>query len=163
MRIYLDIDGVVADFNKGVKQWLTSEYPDNITKYPEHEWNIIKKHDRLYRDLEVKPGAYELVEWCTNYCNRTNNELFFLTAAPIDDDMPFAFYDKVLWGQRFFPDIPVFFGPKSKDKHKHYKEGDILIDDRPGNITDWQNVGGRAHLYTTWEPCHIWLKETLTD
>ena len=161
MRIMLDMDGVVADFNKFAKSVLTNPYPDNITKYPDEEWNKLKQIDRLYRDLEVKPGAYELVDWCTNYCKNTNNKLFFLTAAPIDDDMPWAFYDKVLWAQKYFPDIPVFFGPKSKDKYKHYKDGDILIDDRSCNITDWHAVGGRAHQYTTWDLCKPWLIETL--
>jgi 5'(3')-deoxyribonucleotidase len=71
----------------------------------------------------------------------------FLTAVPKGNDVPWAFYDKVVWVQNYFPDIPVMFGPFSKDKWQHCKPGDILIDDRKSNIAEWQAAGGRPILH----------------
>jgi 5'(3')-deoxyribonucleotidase len=63
--------------------------------------------------------------------------------VPKNDDVPWAFYDKVLWATNYFPDIPVHFGPHSWDKYKHCRvEGDILVDDRPDNCEQWLAAGG---------------------
>ena len=56
--------------------------------------------------------------------------------------MHWAFYDKVMWAHKHFPNIPVHFGPFSKDKHVHCVIGDILIDDRTSNIEEWRSAGG---------------------
>lgn len=163
MTIYLDMDGVVADFSKYARTIISSPCDEYTIKYPEHEWKKLAQNDRLYRDLELKDGANELVDWCTNYCERTKTGLFFLTAIPTDNDMPWAFYDKVMWGQKYFNHIPVFFGPRSRDKSNFCKKGDVLIDDRPINIDQWKLAGGKGHTYTTWDKCKIWLDANLTD
>ena len=77
--------------------------------------------------------------------------------------MPYAANDKVWWAHRHFPGIPVFLGPFSHDKWRHCVAGDILIDDRHSNCHEWQSVGGRAHIYTTWEKCKPWLEDALKD
>ena len=68
----------------------------------------------------------------------------FLTAVPKGNDVKWAFYDKVNWATTRYPDIPVMFGPYSHDKHVHCKFGDVLIDDRTSNCTEWRNAGGIA-------------------
>jgi hypothetical protein len=55
-----------------------------------------------------------------------------------------AFWDKILWAQERYPDIPVHFGPYSEDKQKHCVPGDILVDDRPDNCQSWRDAGGIA-------------------
>jgi hypothetical protein len=68
----------------------------------------------------------------------------FLTAVPHYNDVHWAFWDKMLWAQERYPDIPVHFGPYSQDKQKHCQPGDILVDDRPDNCENWIRVGGVA-------------------
>jgi 5'(3')-deoxyribonucleotidase len=75
-------------------------------------------------------------------------DLKFLTAVPKGNDVPWAFNDKVQWAQSYFPSIPVFFGPFSKDKHVHCRPGDILIDDRLSNIEEWRAASGIAIHHT---------------
>jgi len=84
-----------------------------------------------------------------------------LTALPHDYSVPFASYDKVLWAQERFPDIPVLFGPFSHDKWRHCEPGDILIDDRVSNCEEWIRAGGLAHIYRQWPECHVWLQEIM--
>jgi 5'(3')-deoxyribonucleotidase len=157
--IYLDMDGVVADFNKFSSDVLNEPYDVSITKFDDEKWAILKQHPRLYRDLPIKEGSYQLVYWCTQYCAKNDAELLFLTAVPRNNDIPWSFYDKVRWAEKHFPNIPVMFGPRSQDKHNHCKPGDVLIDDRILNVNDWRNAGGLAHPYTTWEKCKPWLEE----
>lgn len=155
------MDGVVADFNEFSSRVLKEPYDINVTKYNSEKWSRLKQHQRLYRDLIVKRGAEELVEWCRNYCDKTDSHLLFLTAIPRNNDIPWSFYDKVMWAQKYFPDIPVMFGPRSQDKHTHCKPGDVLIDDRTLNIEDWHKAGGIGYCYRTWDQCLPWLEENL--
>jgi 5'(3')-deoxyribonucleotidase len=161
MKIFLDMDDVVADWMLAARtivkrNWAYGE------RIPESDWNKVKAKERFYLDLPVKPGAYELVDYCKNaVATKLADGLFFLTALPHDYSVPFASYDKIAWAQQHFPDIPVFFGPFSYDKWRHCKPGDILIDDRTSNCEEWIGAGGRAHIYRQWPECHTWLQEIL--
>lgn len=140
--LYLDMDGVVADFDGYAKQVLG--LPPSGGTYPDHIWKQLALNHRLYRDLSPTPYAHTLVDFCKDLCQRQGWDLLFLTAVPKGNDMPWAFYDKVIWAQDFFPDIPVHFGPYSHDKHYHCRPGDILIDDRTSNCEEWRSAGGIA-------------------
>lgn len=140
--IYLDMDGVVADFNAYAQKVLRKQEVHH--KWPAEEWAKLRDNPHLYRDLEKTPYADRLVDACRKLRDQKGYQLLFLTAVPNKNDMHWAFYDKVMWAQKYFPDIPVHFGPFSKDKHFHAEEGDILIDDRASNIREWIATGQRA-------------------
>lgn len=159
------MDDVVADWGKAadelLQQHLTPE--ERTTKWlTPKEWNRIRNDVHFYLTLPVKPGANELVSWAKQYASMRNMDLAFLTALPHADDMPAARPDKIAWASKYFPGIPVLFGPFSTDKWKHCKLGDILIDDRPDNCVSWRKAGGIAHVYTTWPKCKRWI-ETVLD
>ena len=161
MKIYLDMDDVVADWMPAARAIVNRnwEYGERI---PDHDWDKVKSKMRFYRDLPVKPGANELVEFCQSAVgNGQADGLFFLTALPHDYSVPYAAQDKVWWAHERFPGIPVFFGPFSFDKWKHCHPGDILIDDRTSNCEEWTNAGGHAHIYRTWADCQPWLEDKL--
>jgi 5'(3')-deoxyribonucleotidase len=160
MNIYLDMDDVVADWMKTAREMVQRnwEYGQRI---PDADWKKLQRDPHFYRNLPLREGANELVQWCRDYKEKTNCGLFFLTALPHDYTMPFAASDKVWWAHDHFPDVPVFFGPFSHDKWRHCKEGDILIDDRTSNCQEWRSVGGLAHIYKQWPECKVWLEETL--
>lgn len=140
--LYLDMDGVVADFDEYANR--TLGVPPSQGIYPEDIWQKLAANPRIYRDLVPTPYAYQLFRECVNFCLKYNYEWAFLTAVPKGNDVKYAFYDKVEWAQKYFPATPVFFGPYSKDKWKHCKTGDILIDDRSSNIDEWRAAGGIA-------------------
>jgi 5'(3')-deoxyribonucleotidase len=142
--LYLDMDGVVADWNAGVQDIIGYTLKNHNDHYPDQDWNKITKHQRLYRDLPLTQGAKELVSLARQFRDRLGWDLNFLTAIPHGNDVPWAFYDKVNWAKKYFDDIPVHFGPYSKDKWKHCKPGDILVDDKPSNIAEWRKAGGIA-------------------
>jgi 5'(3')-deoxyribonucleotidase len=140
--LYLDMDGVVADFDAYAKNSFGLEPSGG--RYPTHVWRQLASHDRLYRDLPKTDYADRLVQACRDFCAEHDYRLIFLTAVPKGNDMHWAFYDKIKWIQEYYPDIPVHFGPYSQDKHVHCIPGDILIDDRLSNIKEWQAAGGVA-------------------
>ena len=144
--IYLDMDGVVADFDEYAAR--TLGVPPSQGIYPDEIWYKLSSNARLYRDLVKTPYADELVFQCGKIAKQLDYTLKFLTAVPKGNDVPWAFYDKVYWARHNFPTIPVMFGPYSKDKWRHCRPGDILIDDRASNIQEWRAAGGIAIHHT---------------
>jgi len=164
MIIYLDMDDVVADWRTAAEDFLQLKFPngDQWARIPDDKWAELKRNSRFYRDLPIKDGAFDLVNYCRDaVADGLADDLRFLTALPHNDDMPYASYDKVLWATERFERIPVMFGPYSHDKWRHCHPGDILIDDRTSNCMEWENAGGKAHIYRTWEGCRPWLEQTL--
>lgn len=160
--IYLDMDDVVADWMGYARAYLNQPDWQNGEMLPDHTWHKLRSDHRMFSKLSVKDGAHELVEWCTRYkMNNPSVGLYFLSAIPHGNDMPWAVQDKVFWGHKYFPHIPVFLGPFSHQKYMHCKSGDILIDDRRSNIEEWDRAGGRGHIYTDWKNCKEWLEKTL--
>ena len=147
--LYLDMDGVVADFDEYAAR--TLGIPPSSGIYPEEVWYKLASNARLYRDLIKTPYADQLVDECKDLAATKEYNLLFLTAVPKGNDVKWAFYDKVVWAQNYFPGIPVHFGPFSKDKWQHCRPSDILIDDRLSNIEEWRVAGGIAIHHTNIE------------
>ena len=162
MNIYLDMDDVVADWMGYARSYLKMEWKEG-EMVPDPTWKRLKDNQRMYSKLPLKVGARELVDWCERYVNRNPNiGLYFLTAIPHGNDMPWSVQDKVFWAHKYFPGIPVFIGPYSYDKHVRCESPeDILIDDRRSNNEEWIAAGGRAHLYRNWTDCKAWLEAEL--
>lgn len=117
--IYIDLDGVIADFDKGKK-----EHPlGNITPY-------IGRPDKL-------PGLYENLDPIEQSIKSVNNllydfryDVYFLSTAPWDN--PEAWTHKRLWIAKYF-DEKLIKKRLILCHHKQLLLGDYLIDDRPFN------------------------------
>jgi 5'(3')-deoxyribonucleotidase len=144
--MYLDMDGVVADFDRAVQAILGRDTRID-QRYPESEWAKLRGHQRIYRDLPLCAEANLLVNGVKQLAKEHRLRVLFLTAVPKDNDFPWAFSDKIEWARRYFPDIPVWFGPYSTDKQIRSRPDDVLIDDRVSNIDEWRAQGGYAILY----------------
>ena len=144
--IFLDMDGVVADFNGYAKELVGYTAPGK--RYPEEDWDKIKANPRLYREIPVIEGSEYFVERVRQLANENDMPLKFLSAVPRQNDVGWVFWDKIEWVKTYFPGIPLWFGPYSRDKHVHCVNADILIDDREDNIQDWTTAGGIGILHT---------------
>ena len=161
MNIYIDMDEVVADWQSAAVTYV-GPWDPALKRCPPEQWAKLRNYKRIYRELDVREGGYELVAWIQNYQAKHDNVFVaFLTAVPNGNDVAWAFQDKVHWANFYFPGIPVFFGPYSVNKQDHCKPGDILIDDRLSNCEEWRARGGIAHQYKDWLACKTWLEETL--
>ena len=141
---YLDMDGVVADWETAAADLVgyRSEYPER--PYPPEDWEKIRSFQRIFRNMPKMPRADELVELARKFRDELGWNLLFLTAVPHYNDLHWAYYDKVMWAFERYPDIPVHFGPYSQDKRNHTIPGDILVDDRLDNCDGWKEAGGLA-------------------
>ena len=144
--IFLDMDGVVADWQARVGEILGHPLPEG-QRWPDADWQRLIHHQRLYSELPLMRDARYLVRQCQDLARKHGLELRFLTAVPRRNDFPWAFEDKVHWANYHFPDIPVWFGPFSDDKQVRSEPGNVLIDDRASNIDQWRARGGWAYLY----------------
>lgn len=161
ITIAIDVDDCVADWMGYAREFFNHKLPEG-ERLPDGEWSKLTNNQRMYRDLPLKNGANELVEWCENYCNKHNGKIGFLTAIPRQNNFPYAIQDKVHWCNKYFPGIDVLFGPYSWDKASHCNgHNSILIDDRKSNCDQWIAAGGRAHQYKNWEDCKVWLEQEL--
>jgi len=142
--IYLDMDGVVADFDTFVSNLLERPIGWNDSKQDltNEEWGKLASVDRLYYQLPLMPDATKLVAYVKSLSTRFNVQ--FLTAVPRRTTMPSARDDKQAWVDKYFPGMKMDIGPYSHDKQKWCRPGDILVDDRPSNIEEWNAAGGIA-------------------
>ena len=146
--IYLDMDGVVSDFDGYAEPIVGFRTPGGV-RYDQEGWELISANPRVYKDLPEMPDADRLVREVQQLARENNMDVRFLTAIPRQNDVPWVFHDKNTWINQRWPGIPVFFGPYSNDKHQHCKSADdVLIDDRPSNIDEWRAAGGKAILHT---------------
>ena len=163
MIIYLDMDDVVADW-MGYARAIVNRNWNYGERIPDEDWNKVSAKKRMYRDLPIKEGAHDLVNFCRDaVADGLADDLCFLTALPQNHGVPYAAWDKVLWAMERFERIPVLFGPYSFDKYKHCTPGDILIDDRTSNCEEWRTAGGHSHIYRSWEECKPWLESVLNE
>jgi len=145
--IYIDMDGVVADFDSYVSILLGRKIGwDSTTDLTDKEWELIASEDRIYYQLPLMPDATKLIAYIKSLSTRFHVQ--FLTAVPRRSTIPSAKDDKQAWVNKYFPGMKMDIGPYSHHKQKWCKPGDILIDDRPSNIEQWTAVGGIAIYHT---------------
>jgi 5'(3')-deoxyribonucleotidase len=145
--IYLDMDGVVADFDSYVSILLGRKIGwDSTQDLSDEEWERLASVDRLYYQFPLMPDATKLVAYVKSLSTRFH--VGFLTAVPRRSTIPSAKDDKQAWVDKYFPGMKMDIGPYSHHKQKWCKPGDILIDDRPSNILEWSAAGGVAIYHT---------------
>ena len=147
-NIYLDMDGVVANFDKRFEDlsgMLPQAYVDKhgLNAF----WDLIDEKHKVafWRGIELMPGAVELVKFVSQYPYQ------MLTAPSVKKQ---SVIGKGLWVKdkvgTLYPSKPKVFYRKAKEKHMVKPEltkNDILIDDRADTIGRWDGAGGTAILY----------------
>lgn len=132
IQVFLDCDGVLADFDRGYEA-VSGERPsrelDNV------DWSLIALHHAFYRRLQPMPDAHELVDGV----HALGFNPTVLTGTPWS--VPHAAEDKCAWVAEHFPGVPIITC-RSRDKYKHGKPRDVLIDDWPKYKENWTQMGG---------------------
>lgn len=141
MTIYVDLDGVLADFDRDAEMILGT---NNIYKYEfihgaKKFWDKLNEFPNFFRELSKKDDADYLFYRIPNPT--------ILTALP-HTDADRVRYQKTAWVDEHFPDTPVITC-LTKDKPNYCEPGDILIDDRAVNRDAWIAKGGIYIIHTS--------------
>lgn len=144
-RIFLDMDGVLANWEKSVTEVLGRDSAVRDFTWEE----LLEAAPRLYADLELMPSAVRLWDYVRNSSGVSSVKI--LTAIPRRIHWPDCTSHKREWVWKHFgSDVDVLFGPFAWDKQFHCKGiDDILIDDSELNIPQWRQRGGLGILHTS--------------
>jgi hypothetical protein len=142
-KVYCDMDGVLADFNAGWKEFTGVTITGWMTISGD-EWRYLKKQwPTFWMDLEFIPHAQELWRAISPY----DPEL--LTAVP--DSWRSAGTGKSVWARENLTGNPKVHAVMRSEKKNYAREKDgtpnILIDDMEKNIKEWEAAGGVGIQY----------------
>lgn len=149
-KIYFDMDGVLANFDEGVRTLCGMEpLPQNAERTPGYDdalWAHIRKVPHFYNLLEPMPGALEMFEEIYRiYGDRCE----ILTGIPKPHrGIATSAEDKAEWVKRILgPDVVVHAVIRQDKKNYCKGKRTVLIDDAKSNIEDWERSGGTGILY----------------
>ena len=133
MQLYLDCDGVLADFDKGATELLgmpprVFEKRRGLAAF----WRELARHPDFYGTLPLMPDAMTLFD-AVRHLNPV-----ILTGLPRGQ---WAAPQKVKWAAEHFPGTRILT-VMAVDKRNHAQAGDILVDDQLKHAHLWEGAGG---------------------
>lgn len=143
-KIFFDLDGVLADFDRGVQELCGMEVVPQDQRSPETDnamWEKIREEGHFYDKLELMPGAKKLFD--TVY-QKYGDRCEILTGIPKPKrGILTAREDKVNWSRRMLAENVVVNIVFREQKPEYCTGRDcILIDDLEKNIKAWEDLGG---------------------
>ena len=131
-RLFLDADGVLADFDCGARRLLGSSPKDYIATHGRgHFWKKLAKAPNFFGTLPEMPDARILFD-AVRHLKPT-----ILTGLP-EGNWPAP--QKVEWAAEHFPGVPIVTC-LACDKHRHMHPGDVLVDDREKHRATYEAHG----------------------
>ena len=133
MQLYLDCDGVLADFDAGAEQVLgvparVFEKRHGLPTF----WKRLARAESFYAALPLLPEARRLFDAVAHL------DPVILTGCPRGG---WAEAQKVRWAAAHFPGTRIITC-MAVDKRRHARAGDILVDDTLKHRHLWEGVGG---------------------
>lgn len=156
MRVYLDMDGVLADFNAHMAWFGVEDNETHFIHKPREQWTpsqidldrrvrLVMERADFWPTIPVMPGAKLLWDFCCQHF-----EVYVLTATPnITETRERIARQKREWIRRELgpmPDERIVVCLRS-EKKKYAKADAILVDDMPSNCDEWMKAGGAALLF----------------
>lgn len=133
-QVFLDCDGVLADFDRAARQIFGRDPREAEDRLGTEEfWRRIRASGKFYRNLPLLPDALEL------YRAVEHLRPVILTGCPRGG---WSEAQKVAWAGQHFPGVHVITCA-SRDKFLHMRRtGDVLVDDYLKYKHLWEQAGG---------------------
>jgi hypothetical protein len=133
VQLYLDCDGVLADFDRAATDLLghpprAFEKRHGLAEF----WRRLARHPDFYGTLPPMPDAAQLFEAVRHL------DPIILTGLPRGD---WAAPQKVRWAAGHFPRTRII-ACLAADKRRYARKGDILVDDTLKYRDLWTGAGG---------------------
>jgi hypothetical protein len=142
--IYIDMDGVIADFSKRYKEkfHVTPEETRDNKEFNSYFDKFIS--DGEFSTLDLMPDATELLNFVSEL--DTPKEILSSTARPQNHGMIAP--QKQMWLNKHNIHYKANFVPGKSLKYKYATSNSIIIDDTQSVIDDWNKAGGIGILHT---------------
>lgn len=132
-RLFIDCDGVLADFERGARDLLGASPAEYQHRHGVGAfWRQLAKAEGFYARLDPLPDAYRLMDAVRHL------DPIILTGLPLGR---WAEPQKREWAARHFPGVQVITC-LARDKHRHGSPGDVLVDDTARLRAAWEAMGG---------------------
>jgi hypothetical protein len=132
-KLYLDCDGVLADFDAGATAVLGMGPHEFQDRYGRRRfWQALAAAPDFYFSLPLLSDAKELFEAVRHL------EPIILTGLPLGG---WAADQKVRWAAEHFPGTHIIT-TMARDKRNHAHGGDVLVDDLLKHRHLWEGAGG---------------------
>lgn len=146
-KVYLDMDGVLADFVAGYNRVAGTRYaPGDQLPHPSQDPTLKKiTGTDFFARLPKFASADALVRMVVDQFGHYN-----ICSSPLRGDHENSAAMKTQWLQRHLqPQPQQIIITSRKEKHARQPDGtpNILVDDKPENIQRWQDAGGVGILY----------------
>ena len=143
-KIYLDMDGVIADFDKRYKELYKMEPKEAEDKKEFYKFfdNFIAT--KQFATLDLMPDAVLLL----NYLSKLNIPTEILSSTSSEKRDADIRAQKLMWLQTHNIGFKVNLVPGKRLKKDFSNANSILIDDTPVNIDQWRREGGVGILHT---------------
>ena len=133
-RLFLDADGVLADFDRSARELLGASPKEYIAKHGRGAfWKRLAKTPNFFGTLPEMADARILFD-AVKHLKPT-----ILTGLPTGS---WSAPQKVEWAAEHFPGVPIITC-MARDKHKHMHPGDVLVDDREKHRAAYEAHGVR--------------------
>jgi hypothetical protein len=154
LQVFLDCDGVLADFNTKAID-VCGGLPHDANSHEENSrlWDIIGQCPDFFFGIEKLPDADELVAGV----RELGFEPVILTGVPRFKE---SVGQKLRWGQKHFPSLKMITC-RSREKYLHGQPGDVLIDDWGKYQSAWTHMGGIFILHKNTQQSLAELKRSI--
>lgn len=156
--IYVDMDGVIADFRKKyIEIFHTDPFDSHKHKKMRDNWNKFVD-DGEFANLDLMPDAKIGI----NFLNGLDIPIKILSSTANKKQYAHIVEQKVSWLKDHKIKWEQHFVPGKKFKKDYAKEGYVLIDDTKSTIEEWDDEGGIGIYHTDWLTTIDILKTYLT-
>ena len=160
MTLYLDMDGVIADFFTGFAH-----------KFGKDHWKKIHNKEKAITELQGTDffntlDTFETSEKLVNFAKAVGD--WGICSSPLRGDRDNSAYWKRVWLTRhgYMPSIDklIFTGQKERYATERFSGvPNILVDDKPDNISRWISKGGIGILYQANECTLEYVKQEIEN
>ena len=143
-KIYLDMDGVIADFNKRYKE-LYKIYPSEADDYKVFDGFFAQFiAERQFAKLDLMPDAMVLI----NYLRSLNVPTEILSSTSSERRDAEIRAQKMEWLKKHNIEFHPILVPGKRHKKDYSNANSLLIDDTSVNVDQWRREGGVGILHT---------------
>lgn len=145
--IYIDMDGVVADFDKHFENETGHKCEDYEKEFGQIQfWRKVYKTPKFFEYMPPFDWFLEIVSLSL----KITDDVTFLS-SPSTTNHPLCVIQKRIWLDNHYGDFfPAIF---EKRKEIYASPDALLIDDSEHKVKRWREAGGRAILFQDWDDC----------